>query len=163
MMKEPIDVMLHLNPSKLPAEVFERATAYSQRRRNWRQRQQEAWESFGKPGRDPDRLGGVMGSIASAGEWTPHLRLAQLRTHWDQVVGSAIAMHSDVAGFSDGVLTIRAESNTWATQLSYLIPQLTETIRQRLQGLEVREIRVTGPQSHRFHGAGSSGRRIRRS
>ncbi|KFI44772.1 Protein of unknown function [Bifidobacterium bohemicum] len=149
-MNEPIDVMLHLNPSKLPAEVFEHATAYSERRANWRRREQEAWENFGKPGREPDKLGGVMSSIAENGGWTLHLRLAQLRNHWDQVVGEAIARHSDVVGFNDGVLTIRAESNSWTTQLTYLKPQLIATLRQRLPGLEIREIRVTGPQSHHF-------------
>ena len=56
-------------------------------------------------------------------------------------------MHSTVAGFTDGVLTIRAESAVWATQLTYMLPQLTSTIRDRLKGLDIGEIRVTGPQS----------------
>ena len=73
------------------------------------------------------------------------LKLAQLRNHWDQVVGQAIASHSAVADFTDGVLTIRAESTVWATQLTYLIPQLTDTIRRNLKGLTITEIRVTGP------------------
>ena len=63
----------------------------------------------------------------------------------DQVVGQAIASHSAVADFTDGVLTIRAESTVWATQLTYLIPQLTDTIRRNLKGLTITEIRVTGP------------------
>ena len=73
------------------------------------------------------------------------MKLAQLRNHWDQVVGEAIANHSAVADFTDGVLTIRAESTVWATQLTYLIPQLTDTIRRNLKGLTINEIRVTGP------------------
>jgi predicted nucleic acid-binding Zn ribbon protein len=73
------------------------------------------------------------------------MKLAQLRNHWDQVVGQAIASHSAVADFTDGVLTIRAESTVWATQLTYLIPQLTDTIRRNLKGLTIAEIRVTGP------------------
>ena len=59
--------------------------------------------------------------------------------------GQAIASHSAVADFTDGVLTIRAESTVWATQLTYLIPQLTDTIRRNLKGLTITEIRVTGP------------------
>lgn len=60
-------------------------------------------------------------------------------------MGQAIASHSAVADFTDGVLTIRAESTVWATQLTYLIPQLTDTIRRNLKGLTITEIRVTGP------------------
>ena len=41
--------------------------------------------------------------------------------------------------------SIRAESTVWATQLTYLIPQLTDTIRRNLKGLTITEIRVTGP------------------
>ena len=34
----------------------------------------------------------------------------------------------------DGVLTIAAESQVWATQLTFLIPQLTDTITRKLEG-----------------------------
>ena len=105
----------------------------------------EAIENFGKPGRDPAELGSVMTTIAGNGVWAANMKLAQLRNHWDQVVGQAIASHSAVADFTDGVLTIRAESTVWATQLTYLIPQLTDTIRRNLKGLTITEIRVTGP------------------
>ncbi|WEV72426.1 DciA family protein [Bifidobacterium sp. ESL0790] len=159
-MREPINVALKLDDRKLPAEVFERLSARSMVRREWAKREEEAWRNFGKPGRDPGKLGGVMTAMAKQGDWVPHLKIAQLRNHWDQVVGEGIARHSEVTSLKDGVLTIRAESTVWATQLTYLIPQLTRTIRQRLQGLDVREIRVTGPQSHRFNRYG--GRRYMR-
>ena len=45
----------------------------------------------------------------------------------------------------DGVLTIGTESQVWATQLTYLIPQLEDTIRRNLEGLTVERIRVVGP------------------
>ena len=90
-------------------------------------------------------MGSVMTTIAGNGVWAANMKLAQLRNHWDQVVGQAIASHSAVADFTDGVLTIRAESTVRATQLTYLIPQLTDTIRRNLKGLTIAEIRVTGP------------------
>ena len=86
-----------------------------------------------------------MTTIAGNGVWAANMQLAQLRNHWDQVVGQAIASHSAVADFTDGVLTIRAEYTVWATQLTYLIQQLTDTIRRNLKGLTITEIRVTGP------------------
>ncbi len=112
--------------------------------KDYRRRREEAIENFGKPGRHPAELGSVMTAIAGNGVWTANMKLAQLRNHWDQVVGQAIASHSAVADFTDGVLTIRAESTVWATQRPTLSPELTDTIRRNLKGLTITEIGVTG-------------------
>ncbi|MBT1174350.1 DUF721 domain-containing protein [Bifidobacterium sp. LC6] len=144
-MRPPVVRSLKLDQTKLAAEVFERISHRGALLKDRRRRSEEALENFGKPGRDPAELGNVMSTIAGNGIWSTNLKLAQLRTHWDQVVGAGIAAHTAVADFTDGVLTIRAESTVWATQLTYLIPQLTETIRGNLQGLTINEIRVTGP------------------
>lgn len=161
-MRPPVARTLKLDERRLPAEVFERLSRHGgyvlHDRATREERREKAWESFGKPGRDPNRLGSVLTVIASDGRWMPQLKLAQLRNHWDQVVGPGIAMHSTVADFSDGVLTIHAESAVWATQLSYMIPQLTAVIRERLSGLDIEEIRVTGPRTG-FRPGGRRGRR----
>lgn len=149
-MNPPIVETLHLDQRKLAAEVFHRLSSRSGVFRDRRRHEEEAWENFGKPGRDPDHLGDVLSSIAHNSGWTVNLELAKLRNHWDQVVGEGIAMHSTVVGFADGILTIRAESTVWATQLTYLIPQLSRTIRQRLGSLDIQEIRVSGPGLRRF-------------
>ncbi|MCH4209519.1 DUF721 domain-containing protein [Bifidobacterium sp.] len=149
-MTPPIATTLHLDQRKLPAEIFNRFAARAGVYRDRRQREEEAWDNFGKPGRDPDKLGGVLRVLADRGGWLPNLKIAQLRNHWDQVVGQGIAQHSQVVGFDEGILTIRTESTVWATQLTYLMPQLSATIRKRLQGLDIREIRVTGPHAGPF-------------
>lgn len=152
-MTPPPVVLLKLDQRKLPAEVYERLASRAGARRERERDAELAWENFGKPGRDPATLGGVLGIIAGEGHWMPHLEVAKLRTQWNLVVGDAIAAHSQVAGFRDGVLDIQAESPVWATQLTYLIPQLTETIRGRLPGLDVQQVVVTGPrQSHGRYG-----------
>ncbi len=86
-----------------------------------------------------------MTTIAGNGVWTANMKLAQLRNHWDQVVGQAIASHSAVADFTDGVLTIRAEIHGLGHAADLPYPQLTDTIRRNLKGLTIAEIRVTGP------------------
>ncbi|KAA8826029.1 MULTISPECIES: DUF721 domain-containing protein [Bifidobacterium] len=144
-MMPPIAEALHLDATALPAEVFERLSRRGALLKDRRRRNEESIENFGKPGRDPAELGDVMSTIAGNGVWSTNLKLAQLRNHWDQVVGEGVARHSAVADFTDGVLVIRAESTVWATQLTYLIPQLTDTIRRNLKGLTINEIRVTGP------------------
>ncbi|RSX57465.1 DciA family protein [Bifidobacterium samirii] len=148
-MKPPIAVTLGLDPRRLPAETFERLAehgGYVMRDRASREeRSRKAWESFGAPGRDPSAFGSVLGALADRGRWTPHLKTAQLRNHWDEIVGPAIAANTVVADFRDGVLAIRAASPVWADQLRWLLPELSATIRERLDGLDIREIRVTGP------------------
>lgn len=158
-MRPPIAVTLHMDERKLPAQVFGRIAARMGTRRNRRAAAREAWENFGKPGRDPNRLDGVMALLATDAQWVPHLRIAQLRNHWDQVVGGVIASHSFVDGLADGVLSVRAESGVWATQLTYMIPQMTAAIRERVQGLDIREVRVTGPRARSLR-RNAMGRRI---
>lgn len=144
-MTPPIAVTLNLDRRLLPAQVFEHYSARENYRAVQPARAEAAWESFGKPGRDPARFGGVARALALQGDWLPHLKIAQLNEHWDQVVGSGIAQHSHVVSVQDGVLVIAAESQVWATQLTFLIPQLSATIRERLEGLRIDDIRVNGP------------------
>ncbi|MBT1172617.1 DUF721 domain-containing protein [Bifidobacterium sp. MA2] len=144
-MRPPIAVTLRLDQRELPAQVFERYAAREDTRRLRAERAEKAWESFGKPGREPSRLGGVANLIARDGDWIPHLKISELNNHWDRVVGPAVAQHSHVIAFKDGVLTIGTESPVWATQLTYLLPQLNETIRRNLEGLDIADIRVVGP------------------
>ena len=144
----PIVRALGLDPRKLPAEVFGRLATRAGYIADRAQREEEAWRNFGKPGRDPHTLGGVLDVLAKEGSWTTNLELAQLRSHWDQVVGAAIAQHSKVIGCAEGVLTISTASPAWTTQLTFMVPQLTATIRERLKDLDIQEIRVTGPRAH---------------
>ena len=83
-----------------------------------------------------------------------------VRDHWDQVVGVENAKHSYPASLRDGVLTIRCDSPAWTTTLSYMTPLLTDTIRRKLEGLTINEVRVTGPQSQGFS-RGRISRKIR--
>ncbi|AKV55759.1 hypothetical protein BACT_0004 [Bifidobacterium actinocoloniiforme DSM 22766] len=151
-MRKPVDQSLGLNPSKLPAQVFRRFVVRSLSRKERLHDAELAWESFGKPGRDPKRLGSVTTSMAGQGGWFPHLKVAQLQDHWDQVVGPAIAAHSTVRSYKEGRLVLQASTPVWATQLTYLIPQLKSTVAARL-GMPVTEVVVSGPGS----GSGSRG------
>ena len=145
----PVDVLCDVNPERLAAEVFRHYVARGEAIRTRAECQEAAWLSFGKPGRDPASFSKVVSQIAASDAWTPHLQMAQLSDHWDQVVGPQIAQHSTVSGFAHGVLTITTSSPAWTTQLTYMIPQLTEAICHRLDSLDIQEIKVTGPRSKR--------------
>ena len=93
-MKPPIALTLGLDPRRLPAETFERLAehgGYVMRDQASREeRSRKAWESFGAPGRDPSAFGSVLGALADGRRWTPHLRTAQLRNHWDHLATTAV-------------------------------------------------------------------------
>ena len=141
----PIAQVLHLDQRKLAAQVFERYAQRAQLYEERRKRAQLAIEQFGAPGRDPEQLGNVLQTLAGQSAWRPHLLLAQLNNHWDQVVGKQIAQYSRVDSYVDGVLTIRANSPVWVSQLTYLVPQIEQTIAKKLEDLPLEKVQITGP------------------
>ena len=154
----PICETLQLDHRMLPADVFERISRRAGRYKEREERARQAWENFGKPGRDPQTVGNIFNVIATQGSWTPHLKIAQMQNQWDQVVDVENARHSYPVDLRDGILTIRCDSPAWTTTLTYMIPLLTDTIRRRLEGLPINAVRVTGPQQQGF----SRGRMTRR-
>lgn len=150
MPKPPICEVLKLDQRKLPAEVFDRISDRAGRFKEREERARKAWENFGKPGRDPQKVGSIFDLLATQGDWVPHLKMAQMQRHWDQVVGAENARHSYPVSLRDGVLTIRCDSPAWTTTMSYMAPLLTDTIRARLEGLTINEVKVTGPQQQGF-------------
>ena len=80
-MKPPITVTLKLDQRTLPAQVFERYARREDSRKIRAIRAELAWENFGKPGRDPVKLGGVATVIAKNGNWMPYLKISQLYNH----------------------------------------------------------------------------------
>ena len=144
-MKRPVALTLGLDPRELPAKTFERYARREGSRKERAARAEAAWENFGKPGREPAKLGGVAALLARDADWAQHLKLARLSSHWSRIVGPAVGAHTAVLSLRDGILTIGADSPAWSTQLTYLIPQLHDAVRRNLEGLRVDEIRVVGP------------------
>ena len=52
--------------------------------------------------------------------WEVDLSVHAVLARWPELVGADLAAHCQPEGFADGVLTIRAESTAWATQLRLL-------------------------------------------
>lgn len=147
----PAEVILHLDERKLPAEVadnYVRSLHLSKKERA--RRAEAAFFAFGKPGREPKTAGNIIAALAKSGDWTPHLKTAQLSTQWNEIVGEAIARHTRVESFRDGTLTIRADSTVWLTQLQYMLPQMKKVIAQHLAPVEVKDVVLRGPNSYTF-------------
>lgn len=146
----PAVVVLKLDQRTLPATITRRYIKTFISKAHLEAKAHAAWNNFGKSGREPVKISHVFSTIARENAWTPHLKAAQLSTHWADVVGQANAAHTQVVSFKDGELIIRATSTTWLTQLQYMIPHLKKTISSHLAPVEVTNIIVKGPNSYTF-------------
>lgn len=141
----PINILLKIDTRKLPAIIFDPINRKAERENNREKNAEQAWENFGKPGRDPKSFCGILKNFASESNWNSQLSIAKLRSSWHKVVGESIAKQCEISQVVNGVLIVRAQSTVWATQLSYLIPQLKEKINNNLENIEIKEIKVIGP------------------
>ena len=82
--------------------------------------------------------------IADQG-WSEHLKVGDLFTRWDEIVGADIAQNAKPMRLTDGKLLIEARSTAWATQLRLMSDDLKRRI--AAEGLELNGIEVVGPRS----------------
>jgi len=90
-------------------------------------------------------VGGVLDAFVDDRGWTTQVGLRQLLAKWPALVGDDNAAHSHPESFSDGVLTVRAESTTWAAALRFVAPQVVAALNERLGDGAVIRIVVVGP------------------
>jgi predicted nucleic acid-binding Zn ribbon protein len=82
-----------------------------------------------------DPFGSKLGSGAAAD-------VARLWSGWADIVGPVMAQHAEPSSFRDGVLRVRADSPTWATEITYLTETIRAAANQWLGRATVREVRV---------------------
>ena len=77
--------------------------------------------------------------------WSREVSLHHLLGGWPSLVGEVNASHSTPESFSDGVLTVRAESTAWATSLREIAPQLVARLNDQLGQGSITRVVVLGP------------------
>lgn len=96
-------------------------------------------------GRDPGLLGDQMDRLLLDRGWRVDVAVGSVMGRWPEIVGAEVASHCAPVTFEAGVLTVRADSTAWATQIRLL----TSSILGRLEGEvgkgTVSELRVVGP------------------
>jgi hypothetical protein len=94
----------------------------------------------------PAPVGDALQQFLARRGWAERLSGATASQRWDEVVGPDLADRCEPVRLAGGTLVVRAESQVWATQLRYLLPQLVENANTVLGGHQVREVRlVVGP------------------
>ncbi|WP_307864705.1 DciA family protein [Allobranchiibius sp. CTAmp26] len=98
-------------------------------------------------GRDPSLLGNQFDKLLSERGWQLDVAAGAVMGRWREIVGEDVAAHSEPVAYADGVLTVKADSTAWATQLRLLASTLLGRMEQVVGADVVTELRVTGPGS----------------
>ncbi|HYN36647.1 MAG TPA: DUF721 domain-containing protein [Actinomycetota bacterium] len=80
-------------------------------------------------------LGGHMGIKAPA-------ETAALWSKWKDIVGESVAQHASPSSLREGVLRVRVDSSTWATEIGYLASEIRSRVNAALGSAAVTEVRV---------------------
>ena len=95
--------------------------------------------------RDPQTLGSTLGRLVAERGWETPVAVGGVIGRWDAVVGPDIAGHCVPVTFDEGVLTVRAESTAWATQVRLLVPTLMRRLAEEVGEGTVTSVLVHGP------------------
>jgi predicted nucleic acid-binding Zn ribbon protein len=96
-------------------------------------------------GRDPLTMNDAVDSLLRRMGWTEQIEVSGVIGRWREVVGDHIADHCEPLGFDEGILTVKATSTAWATQLAIMSGQIRHRINEEFGRDIVREIKVAGP------------------
>lgn len=96
-------------------------------------------------GRDPERLGDQIEKMIADRGWQADVAAGSVMSRWPDIVGEQVAGHSEPVAYEDGVLTVRADSTAWATQLRLLTSTILGRLAEDVGPETVVELRVVGP------------------
>ncbi|HET8988371.1 MAG TPA: DciA family protein [Humibacillus sp.] len=98
-----------------------------------------------RDGRDPALLGDQLDRLLVDRGWKVDVAVGSVMGRWPEIVGADIAAHVEPVSFTDGVLTVRADSTAWATQIRLLASSLLARVEEEIGAGAVTELRVVGP------------------
>ena len=99
----------------------------------------------GRDGRDPSLLGDQMDRLLLDRGWSLDVAVGSVMGRWPAIVGAEVAEHCTPVTFSDGVLTVRADSTAWATQLRLMSSSILGRLEAEVGKDMVTELRLHGP------------------
>jgi predicted nucleic acid-binding Zn ribbon protein len=142
------------DPAAQAREAMERARASARSRgafrgspkaaRKDRARKRRDSQPFAA-GRDPRPMSDAVETLLGRMGWTEQIEVSSVTGRWREVVGDQIADHCEPLGFDEGVLTVKASSTAWSTQLTIISGQIRHKINEQFGREIVRELKVVGP------------------
>lgn len=122
-----------------------RGTGARRRRGSQRSRPGAGWSGPDSDARDPQLLDTAVDRLVDEHGWAQELTVHGVVARWDQIVGSEVAAHVHVDRYADGVVTVRAESTAWATQVRLLAPTVVKRLNEEIGDGVVTRVNVLGP------------------
>ncbi|SCF45058.1 Predicted nucleic acid-binding protein, contains Zn-ribbon domain (includes truncated derivatives) [Streptomyces sp. LcepLS] len=100
-------------------------------------------------GREPLAFGAAIHRLMSDRGWETRAAVGGVMNRWPQIVGEDVARNSEPLHYDEDerVLRVRCQSNSWATELRLLAPQLVARLNEALGHDTVRLLRIEGPSS----------------
>ncbi len=95
--------------------------------------------------RDPQLLGRSVERLVAERGWEAEAAVGSVIGRWDLVVGAEVADHCAPESYADAVLTVRADSTAWATQVRLLAPMLVARLNAECGDGSVVRVNVLGP------------------
>lgn len=105
------------------------------------------WSGSAGDDRDPQPLEAAVERLVGEHGWGEDLAVHGVVARWDQVVGTNVAAHVRPERYADTVLTVRADSTAWATQVRLLAPTIVRRLNQEIGDGVVSRVTVLGPHS----------------
>jgi predicted nucleic acid-binding Zn ribbon protein len=111
-----------------------------------RRRQIGVQSSGSKPDRrDPLLLGDQMDRLMADRGWKVDVAVGSVMGRWPQIVGQEVAQHCIPVTFEYGILTVRADSTAWATQLKLLESSIMARLEGEVGKGTVTALKIVGP------------------
>jgi predicted nucleic acid-binding Zn ribbon protein len=101
-------------------------------------------------GRSPKSVSSSLDALVQSFGWQGKVAEGDLFANWKLIVGERVADNSFPEEYKKGILTIRCKSTAWATQLRLMTEEIMVKIAERTPDLEVKELRIIGPQAPSF-------------
>jgi predicted nucleic acid-binding Zn ribbon protein len=99
----------------------------------------------GPDARDPQLVARNIARLVDERGWQTPVAVGGVIGRWASVVGAEVAGHCEPESFVEGVLTVRADSSAWATQVRLLVPTLLRRLAEEVGEGTVDKVVVKGP------------------
>lgn len=95
--------------------------------------------------REPLAVGAEIDRLVASRGWDADVQVGSVVGRWSAMVGEQVAANVEVVSFEGTVLTVRAVSTAWATQMRVLLSSILARIEREVGPGVVTEILVHGP------------------
>ncbi|MDW4574383.1 DciA family protein [Microbacterium sp. M3] len=116
--------------------------------RSYRKRRRRTVDDENVPfaaGRDPRGVGDVLADLTREAGWDAQLAREDVVRAWAEVAGDDTAQHTRPVAFTEGTLTVQADSTAWAKQLQLMRAHILSEIVRKFPEAGVDAVRFIGP------------------